>query len=1184
MSLDHLNELSALNQLTSKLTIEIHTLLEEQIEVQINSASQNATAHDLASDTTFLAHVMQEIQRRYVVTISPQQLIVRQDSLQDLSKHLAELLAPQLTRLIDTETTPTVDAGSMIVRQAHVIDLNEHEIPLTDPQFEILLAAQTGDDANCCFNECVSLQLSGMLDFEALKASWQATICNRDALRMTLNDSCERMRWVQDFQIGIVMCDLTGLEDSQYREERLALLASEGSTPFSVMEGPLIRAKLLRRRTDEHELVITAHHIVCDGWSFNIIMEELGERYSAIIDNRIPRLQPAQSYRSFALSLGEPLSQQSRAESASYWKNEFRSIPEALDLPTDRLRRPQRSFAGATFTADVPAELAVAVRQAGAKLGCTLFTTLLGAWQVLLSRLTDNPDIVTLIPFSENARIEGATLVGHCVYLLPIRGHIDDGQQSIGMYLKRLQGVVLNAYEHRDFTYGSLVHALKIPAASGRLPLSEVQFNVEKLGTSVRFSRLDSKVLANSKHFVNFDLFLNIVEGAHGLRLECDFNTDLFDEKTIGRWLQYYRNLLTSIVEDVTIATGRLTIFEAEELEWLTRTINKTYKPYPRDSTISSAITRQLDRFPDSTAVEFSDDRLSCGDLERQTTCLATFLQKKQIRPGHRVAIYMDRSVEMLLGILAVLKCGATYVPLDPLYPRERISAILQDTDVSMLLTLERNCPEVPSGCPIICLDQTHWRSTNPEKFQATPSNADSLAYVIYTSGSTGKPKGVEITHRSVLNLLYAVEAEIGINSGDRLLAITTLTFDIAVLELLLPLMSGATLIIGERDDAVDGMRLLEVLRAKNISVLQATPVTWRMLLNAGFDSSYRLKMLCGGEVWGREMADRLLSGGGRLWNMYGPTETTIWSAVNEVSRNSGPITIGPPLANTQFYVLDGNMQPVPPGSSGELFIGGDGVARGYHRQIELTEAKFLPDPFRHRMGARIYRTGDLVRLQNDGRLQYLRRADQQIKLRGFRVEIGEVEQAIMEFETIDQTAVLLKTDSAGDQRLVAYLTMRNGEKPESDKLREALLLRLPEYMMPSHFHFLARFPLTSSRKIDRHRLPEPDWSRVLRSNSYLAPSTPRQKQMATIWADVLGIRDIGINDSLIELGADSLKMFQISARANHSHLRVTTKQLMQLRTIACVCEDIEKVETSMSLAGNPVVTRVPRDKYRIST
>jgi acyl-coenzyme A synthetase/AMP-(fatty) acid ligase/aryl carrier-like protein len=435
-----------------------------------------------------------------------------------------------------------------------------------------------------------------------------------------------------------------------------------------------------------------------------------------------------------------------------------------------------------------------------------------------------------------------------------------------------------------------------------------------------------------------------------------------------------------------------------------------------------------------------------------------------------------------------------------------------------------------------------------------------------------------------VVNLLYAVEREIDITRRDTLLAVTSIMFDIAALELLLPLISGATVVIAPREATSDATQLLNILRTKRISVLQATPVTWRMLLDAGFESSDQLKMLCGGEAWTRELADRLLSGGGRLWNMYGPTETTIWSSVNEVAKDDAPILIGPPLANSQFYVLDRNLQQVPAGSTGELFIGGDGVARGYHRQTEQTRERFLPDPFHPAPGARIYRTGDLVRLRTDGRMQYLGRTDQQIKLRGFRIEIEEVERAIVGLGGVDQATVQLKADSAGDQRLIAYLVAKDRGGLSSNDLRQALLQTLPDYMVPSHFQLIDKLPLTSNYKIDRNALPDPDWFTVIRRKEKVAPETATQRQMAMICQDVLGIQEVGIDESLIDLGADSLKMFQIKARANQHQLRVTMKQLIRLRTIASICEDIDKTAASAGCVHTPApLTRGPRDMYRIN-
>jgi amino acid adenylation domain-containing protein len=1185
MNLEHIKNCPALDELLVRLNHEIKDLCEELTGTRIDETLRDVAFLQLGFDHVLLTLIAQEIQRKYNVVVSFRNLVDGQSSLRMLVYYLAEHLTVAMV--------PQPDCGESLLpetsspeRGSHLItdpcNSAEQEIPLTGPQLEILLAAQTGNDASCCFNECFSLHLTGALDYGALEASWRATVMNRDALRMTIAETGNFMRLRDDLNFDITRDDLRSLQESEYRDVRRSILEREGSIPFDLERGPLIRARLLAKCEDEHELIITVHHIVCDGWSINIIIEELGERYSAIVENRSPLLEPAKSYRDYALSLAGSAAENTQTKSASYWKNEFQSIPVPLDLPINRPRVAKRSFNGSTFISGISPELVSAVQRAGAEHGCTLFATLLGVWQVLLSRLGGNPEIVTLIPFAANTLIEDATLVGQCAYLLPIRSRIAP-EKPIETHLRRLQGKVLDAREHHDFTYGSLVQFLNLSAPSGRLPLSEVQFNVERLGRSVRFCRLTVDVRANAKLFVNFDLSLNIVEGPRGLRLECDFNTDLYDQATIARWLRYYRNLLADVAANPATPTGALAMLDETERDRLARKITETYKPYPRDLSLPELIAQRLKLYPDSIAVECNGRRVSRRELGAEASALAAYLQQQGVGPGSLVGVYMDRSIEMLVAIAGVLGSGAAYVPLDPIYPRERVAAILRDADVVMVLTLERNCQELPSGYRTVCLDQDQWRKMDGASITGAAITPESLAYVIFISDPTGKPKGVEVTHRSVVNLLCAVETEIGIQSHDRLLAVTAITFDIATLELLLPIISGATLIIAQRDDVADGARLLDMLLANEITVLQAMPETWRMLLDAGFESTHDFKMLCSDESWTRTMADRLLPGGGRLWNMYGITETTIWSSVNEIAVNSGPIAIGPPMANTQFYALDGNMQEVPAGSTGELFIGGDGVARGYHRQSEQTRARFLPDPFRPGTASRLYRTGDLVRHREDGRLQYLGRTDQQIKLRGFRIELEEIERAIMNLEEVDRAVVQLRTDSNADQRLVAYLTTKDSVRLESRKLREALLRKLPEYMVPSHFQLMNALPVTTNQKIDRRMLPDPEWSSVARVRNHVAPETALHKQMAAIWEEVLGVEGIGINDKLIDLGADSLKMFQISSRASRNQMRVTAKQLIQLPTIAALCEDIERV-AKVTTKGNDAgpITRVSRDSYRI--
>ena len=1050
------------------------------------------------------------------------------------------------------------------------------EIALTEPQLEIMLAAQAGDEASCAFNECFSIHLRGKLNVDALQQSLQAIVKNHDALRMSIHDDGDRLRIRPDVELALHHTDLSALPASEQEGERKSLITGEGKLAFDLHAGPLIRATLIKFAEDRHELVLTAHHIVCDGWSVNLIVEELGRRYSSIVDGKPLELDPVVSFRDYAGSLDAAENRALHEESQEYWRKHLRPTPSVIDLPTDRPRSSTRTFNGATYFTTFSADLTKAVRQAGAAQQATLFSTLLGAWQILLSRLSGNTQIVTMIPAAAQASLEGSSLVGHCVHLLPILSNVDSDQTAAEV-MRETKLSVLDAYDHQQATLGSIVQALKVPVVEGRLPLSEVQFNLERVGGSATMSGLTTDVHANGKQFVNFDIFLNIVESANGLRLECDYNTDLYDQHTIERWMHYYRNLLEGISVDAHAKVGKLDLMTEEEKTGLLFTLNATDKTFPYELSIPALISRQVALSPDSIAVEFYGRKLTRQELETQSNQVCAMLRKNGIGAGQLVGIYVERSTEMLVAMLAVLKAGAAYIPLDPLYPKDRVASILEDTDMALLLTLDRHLDALPPNIPMISLDRGEWRKEDADAPE--PVNAESLAYVIFTSGSTGKPKGVEVTHRSVVNLLLSVAENIGATEHDRLLAVTTLTFDIAAMELLLPLVTGGTLVIARRDDAADGLRLIELLRNARITMLQATPITWRMLLDAGFQSHSGLKMLCGGESWTREMATRLLAGGGRLWNMYGPTETTIWSSVNEI-KPGGAVLIGPPMANTRFYVLDLNREPVPVGVTGELFIGGDGVARGYYKRPDLTEMAFMEDPFRR--GARMYKTGDLVRQHSDGRIQYLRRSDHQIKLRGFRIELGEIESAIVDTGAVSQAVVALKIDQAQDPRLVAYICPKPGVTIDTEELRATLLAKVPEYMVPAYWLQVDEFPMTANRKVDRKALPEPEWTKVTRHKQYQAPATPLQQKMAAIWTEVLRIDQIGIDDSLLELGADSLKIFQIAARSNRSGVKVSAKQLMVLKTISTISAELEKTSQADETRASGPIVRVSRDKYRV--
>lgn len=1055
------------------------------------------------------------------------------------------------------------------------------EVALTEPQLEIMLAAQVSDEANCAFNESFRLSLDGTLDVDSLKHAWQALVDRHDALRMSLVPAGDKMSVAPHRTIPLLEVDLTGQSDRAQQDTLGSLIAAEGRNPFELAQGPLLRAQLVKLATDKHLLLITGHHLICDGWTVNVIVDELGEQYSASVQKGPAQLPPAKSFSQYALEIQQADWRDQESKDLEYWKKQLTPEPEVLTLPSDRSRPAERSFAGSTYVTEFSKEFAATLRKTGAQAGCTLFTTLLAGWQILLWRLSGNTDPVSMIPAAAQSQMENEVLVGHCVHLLPIRAAVDP-QMKASDYLRALKPLVLDAYEHQHATYGSMVRALAPRREPGRLPLSEIQFNLEQVGRGAGFAGLKTDVQANGKRAVNFDLFLNIVDTGNGLRLECDYSTGLYDESTIARWMRCYRTLLEAIVANPRQSVATLEILDPALRTFLLESCNPPATVPTEAGNVPALIASAFAAMPNQPAADFYGMELTRTQLAERSDRLAAWLIRNGAGPGSLVAIYMDRSLEMLVAMLGVMKAGAAYVPLDPMFPPARIAQIVEETNVPVMVTLSGHLESLPqSGAKVIALDDES-AGLESEPLVALPAiQSDERAYVIFTSGSTGRPKGVEVCHGSVVNLLTDTAQRLDMKPEDRLLAVTTLSFDIAVLEMLLPLVSGGTVVIAHRDDVADGAQLKELLQATRATVLQATPVTWRMLLEQGFQPAPGFKMLCGGEAWTAAMGDQLLANGGRLWNMYGPTETTVWSSITEVEQGAGRMTIGPAIANTRFYVLDKHLQLLPPGVPGELFIAGAGVARGYFERPELTAEKFIADPYVP--GERMYRTGDEVRQLPDGRIEFLGRLDHQIKLRGFRIELGDVETAIRALPGVRDAVAMLRADASGEAILVGYYT--GGENSTPAELKRALGSQLPVYMVPSAMKSLPSLPLTPNGKIDRKALPEPRMGVEVEEEEFFEPKTRTEIILAEIFSEVLGCARISTRASLLDLGADSLRMFQIASRAHHRGFAVSAKQLMQLHTVEAVAAAVDAAENSAMSVAVPAVPlqRVSRENYRVS-
>ena len=947
-----------------------------------------------------------------------------------------------------------------------------------------------------------------------------------------------------------------------------------------------MRAKLLKLESQYWALIFTAHHIVCDGWSSNVLLDDLSKIYNAIQSDKPHELPEAASFAAYALAQRDFVDSPEGKKIEEYWLKQFELPAPRLNLPLDRLRPDVRDFAGATYRRKLSSAAYQNIKKVGARQKCTLFVTLLSGFQILLSRFAGQNDIVVGVPAAGQSALDDSSLVGHCVNFLPLRMSIDPDSSAANV-LAQTKQMVLEAYEHQNYTYGRLIRKLSLQRDPSRLPLTEVQFNLERVGDGLQFEGLYAEVDPNPKSFVNFDIFLNIVESSDGLVLDCDYNTGLFEEATIARWLSHYETLLLGMAAEENQPVFQLPLLvEADLCHW--NELNATKVDYPQVC-VHQLFEAQVRQRPESVAVVFGDQALSYSELDRRADQIADFLCRNDIGKGQLVGVLLERSIDMVAALLGILKSGAGYVPMDPTYPEERISFVLSDANLPILLTQRGLGPNIVTpGTKVVDVREI---GNEPDTRRPAPQGAekvtpDDLAYVIYTSGSTGRPKGVEISHRSVVNLLHSMRRKPGITASDTLTALTTLSFDIAGLELFLPLYAGARLIVASRETAADGPRLLQLLRDSGTTIMQATPVTWKLLVEAGWDGDPKLKALCGGEAFPRDLANTLAKRASSLWNMYGPTETTIWSASSPVPESDGPVLIGPPIDNTRFYVLDNKGQLVPPDVPGELFIAGDGLARGYFRRPELTAEKFLGGFKENGSAMRLYKTGDLVRRSVDGAMEFLGRLDHQVKLRGYRIELGEIETAVSRYPGVKEVIVIVREDIPGDKRLVAYLT--TDQKAMSiNAIREFLTGKLPNYMHPSAVVRLDSLPLTPNGKIDRSpkSLTVPDLGKSPREREYVPPDTPAEKLMAGIWTEVLHLDRVGINDNLFELGADSLHIFQIAARAAQAGINVAPAQFWKYRTIASLVARAESVAAGegaqQTLTARPIVA-VSRDKYRV--
>jgi amino acid adenylation domain-containing protein len=949
------------------------------------------------------------------------------------------------------------------------------------------------------------------------------------------------------FGLALPLVDLSRISESE-RDKKVELLVNAGAAqPFSLEQGPLLRAMLLKLREDEHLFFLVIHHVVTDGWSMDIFMRELTvlyEAFSAGEPSPLPEL-PLQ-YADFAAWQHERITGGVLEEQLAYWKKHLSGDLPMLEVPTDHPRPLRMTYRGADQFLDITQNLTERLNELSCREGATLFMTLLAAFLTLLHRYTTQEDIIlgTAIAGRNHADIEN--LVGFFVNTLALRTDLS-GNPSFRELLGRVREVALGAYEHQDMPFEKLVEELQPERDMSRQPFFQVMFNLQTAPTEEPASRGLTITPQDIGNQTRFDLEFHLWVVPEGIAGPLLYNTDLFERSTIAGLLKHFQTLLEGIAANPEARLSELPLLTKEERELLWEW-NKTGSEYAREQCVQQLFEAQAERRPDALAVVYGEEQISYGELNGRANQLAHYLRGRGVGAEVRVGVLLERSVELIVALLGILKAGGAYVPLDGGYPAQRLRFMLEDAGVGLVLTQRGQPAEVAVGeaTEVVYLDDG-WEllgrqsRENPE----TVTSAENLAYVMYTSGSTGQPKGVGVTHRAI-NRLVSNTNYVKLGGSDRMAQISNASFDAATFEIWGALLHGGQLVGLTKETALSPAELVRQIAAQQISVMFLTTALFNQMAQSVPEAFAPLRyLLFGGEASEAQSVRRVLAGGKpqHLLHVYGPTESTTfttWYEVTEVAAGARTIPIGRSISNTEVWVLDRHGQVAPVGVVGELYIGGDGLARDYLRRPELTAEKFVPHPYSEEPGARLYRTGDLVRYLSDGNIEFLGRMDQQVKVRGFRIELGEIEAALQAHAAVRESAVVAREETPGDRRLVAYVvrdpdyqgvTEQAAELGQIPQLRSWLQERLPDYMMPSNFVVLDELPLTANGKVDRRALPALDAASYVSEGTFISPRTPEEEKVAEIWAEVLDIRPISAEANFFDLGGHSLLATRVISR-----------------------------------------------------
>lgn len=1011
---------------------------------------------------------------------------------------------------------------------------------------------------NGIYNVPTVIRLTGLLKLASLEQTFNEIIRRHETLRTTfiVSDGQPLQAIAPSLTIPLSVLDLQQLPDDEQEVKAKCIITAEIEHPFDLSSGPLLRVILLVLSETEHILLLNMHHIICDDWSMGVLIRELVTLYAAFAQNQpSPLLEVPLQYADFAHWQREWLQGEVLQTQLAYWREQLNGI-SILHLPTDKPRPAIQSYQGATQFLELPLKLIDALEKLSQQEGATLFMTLVGAFQTLLYRYTHQEDIALGSPIANRNRSEIEGIIGFFVNSLVLRSNLS-GNPTFRELLGRVREVTLEAYSHQDLPFEKLVEELHPERNLSHHPLFQVVFGfqnapmsaLELPGLVPSFMNIDLKK-------TRFDLELHLWkcsedfrslwggkwEYSEGLRGVIVYNTDLFNKATISRMVEHFKNLLSAIVVNPEERIANLQLLSEAELDQVLVEWNNTQADYPQYKSIHQLFEEKVQQYPDSIAVNFANEQLTYQELNTRSNKLAHYLQKIGVCSEVLVGICISQSIEMLVGLLGILKAGGAYLPLDPSYPEERLNFMLEDAQVSVLLTQENLLKHFEGFSKLIISIDKDWEIITQEKQDNPESNlnSDNLAYIIYTSGSTGKPKGVAVPHKAV-NRLVCNTNYIKLSPSDKIAQASNTSFDAATFEIWGALLNGAQLVGISKDVTISPHELALQLRERDINILFLTTALFQQIVRDVPQAFATLKyLLFGGETVDKRWIKKILQSGApkHLIHVYGPTENTTFSSYYYIQElpSATCLSIGIPITNTQIYILDTYLQLVPIGVTGELYIGGEGLAREYLNRPELTTKHFISHPFSNNPKTRLYKTGDLARYLPDGNIEFLGRVDNQVKIRGFRIELSEIEAVLSQHPAVKETIVIAGEDVPDDKYLVAYIVPNQEQIPTQDVqsfaslLRQFLKEKLPEYMMPRAYVILESLPLTPNGKVDRRALPMPD-TISFNNQDYVPPRSQVEELLAQIWAKVLGKEQVGVHDNFFELGGHSLLATQLTSR-----------------------------------------------------